>query len=370
MKKIKILELTNYTSGGCGVGARVIQEARLLAKNHEVQVFSSYYEKGTNKICPIEEKINKLIIKRFPAKYLGGQSFMSWNFQKEAIKFKPDIIIAHAYRHFHTTRALKIAKKIGAKIFLVTHAPFVEGDTTRSLKEKLIVNLYDKFFARFYINKFNKIIAITPWEIPLLEKIGAKKDKIVLIPNGIREEFFIPSKKKEQNKILFMGRISPIKDLETLILAMKYVKNKNLRLEIIGPAELGYLKILQNLIKSNNLQNKVKITNKTYDYKEQISNLDEAKIYVLPSKSEAMPQTLIEAMARGKIVIASNNGGSSALIVNGKTGHLFQIGDPEALAEKINQALSSNQLNIKKATKKYVEQYRWSTIIKKLEALF
>ena len=83
MKKLKILELTNYSAGGCGVGARVLQEAEMLSKKHDVHIFSSYYEKGTNKICSAEETKGKVKIKRFPAlqpglgilKYIpGGQS--------------------------------------------------------------------------------------------------------------------------------------------------------------------------------------------------------------------------------------------------------------------------------------------------------
>ena len=381
MKKLKILELTNYSAGGCGVGARVLQEAEMLSKKHDVHIFSSYYEKGTNKICSAEETKGKVKIKRFPAlqpglgilKYIpGGQSYMFWRFQKEALEFKPDVIIAHAYRHPHTTQAIKIAKKLGAKLFLVTHAPFLpERHLRKTLSEKLSVWFYDHLIAPITLNKFDKIIAITPWEIPILEKIGVKKEKIVLIPNGLKEEFFKnKAKSKEQSIILFMGRISPIKDLETLILSINYIKDKTIKINIIGPAEPQYLAKLKSLIKENNLYSRVKITDKVYTRKEQIENLDSSKIYVLPSKSEAMPQTLIEAMARGKIVIASNNRGSSAIVQDRKTGYLFQVGNAQNLAEKIDLALSANQNNLKNAAKAYVKQFHWDILIKKLESLF
>ena len=60
---------------------------------------------------------------------------MTWNGgQKVVVKalgdFKPDIIIAHSYRHTHSVIASKIAKKLGAKSFLVTHAPFANVSRT------------------------------------------------------------------------------------------------------------------------------------------------------------------------------------------------------------------------------------------------
>src|SRR3989344_7071264 len=132
---MKILELTNFTAGGCGVGARVLEESKRLSKNHNVIIFSSNHVKGSDEIAKREEIIGKIKIIRFPVVKLGGESFMFWlnkEAEKEALKFRPDIIIAHSYRHMHTTKALKLRNKVKSKIFLVTHAPFIEKNITRS----------------------------------------------------------------------------------------------------------------------------------------------------------------------------------------------------------------------------------------------
>ena len=140
---MRILELTHFSQGACGVWARAREEAlRLCRRGYEVVVFSSNAIKGKEGFAKRDDNIDNVKIKRFPFVKLGGESFMSWNFQKEALKFYPDIIIAHNYRQLHTTRALKIAKKIKesgkeCRVFLVTHAPFVEGDITRSFRDKL-----------------------------------------------------------------------------------------------------------------------------------------------------------------------------------------------------------------------------------------
>ena len=96
---MKILELTNFSAGICGVWARVREEAtRLSALGHEVVVFSSNITKGDNKIASEFDLIKDVKIQRFSAKKLGGESYMQWypSAEKSVINFNPDIIIAHS----------------------------------------------------------------------------------------------------------------------------------------------------------------------------------------------------------------------------------------------------------------------------------
>jgi L-malate glycosyltransferase len=364
---MKILELTNYSAGSCGVFMRAIQEASMLSeRGHNVRMFSSNLTKGSEKIAKSSEFINGVEITRFPSTKLGGESFISWNFEKQALDFRPEIIIAHSYRHLHSTKALKIAKKIGARVFLITHAPF--GRVDRGFFSKIMVYLYDHIIGKYCINKFDKVIRITNWELPYLRDLGLNDKKIEYVPNGIPELFFTQKKIIEQEKILFLGRISPIKDLETLIRAISLLKNKKVKLEIVGPAEEDYLKRLKDLINELNLGDRIYFSPAIYDISEKIKKIDSCKIFVLPSKSEGMPQSLIEAMAREKVVIASNNQGAMDLINDKVNGYLFNIGDWRELADKIDRALvEKNNLPLK--AKKSVEKFNWINIVKKLEKL-
>src|SRR3989344_5663053 len=146
---MKILEITNYTAGGCGVGMRVLKESQLLTeRGHQVTIFSSNIVKGSEDLCSIEEKQGRVNIQRFPSRRLGGESYMKFNFVKEALNLKPDVIIVHAYRHMHNLQALKIAQKLKCKIFLVTHAPFAR-EASRTWIQNKIVNLYDNLTILF-----------------------------------------------------------------------------------------------------------------------------------------------------------------------------------------------------------------------------
>src|SRR3989339_162283 len=101
----------------------------------------------------------------------------------------------------------------------------------------------------------------------------------------------------------------------------------------------------------------------------KIKKIDSCKVFVLPSKREGMSVALIEALARKRIVIASDNPAAKDLIQDGKNGFLFGIGNEKALAEKIDLALSGKNDKIRVEARKSVLQFSWDKVIKKLEKI-
>ncbi len=374
---MKILEITEYSAGICGVWQRVKQESEeLVKKGNEVYVFSSDIEKGTNNKVPKYELTKGIKIFRFPVKKRVFNKFSenvnSFEFCSKFNEIKPDIVITHLI-HPHSFKALTYSEKRKIPCYLVTHAPF---NVKRSPALSLLTKMYYSFKVSKKIKRFSKIITITKWEIPYLNKLGIKKEKIIYIPNYIPNEFFKEKIKPfSGKKILFLGRIAPIKDLETLIRAFKIVnqKNKKITLEITGPIEKPYGQELFKLIKKLQLTDSIKFIRPIYDLNKKIKKIGEADIFVLPSKREAMPQAIIEAMSLGKIVIASSTSGAQEIIENHKNGFLFQIGNYKELAEILSDVLSSKDLkNInqtQKNARKTSEQFKISHLIDKLERL-
>jgi glycosyltransferase involved in cell wall biosynthesis len=378
---MKVLEICPYSSGGCGVWARVKQEAlELIKKGYQVKIFSSNFDKGTDKIVPSREMLSSVEITRFPSKKIGGESFMKFNFLQEAIDYSPDIIIVHNYRHLHTTKALKLKKILNkqgknCKIFLVTHAPFVEGNITRTKFQTVVVNFYDRIIGPATLNKFDKILAISRWEIPYLLACSAKKEKIYYLPNGTPEEFFkIKVKEAKENRILFLGRTAPKKKIETIIKAIPLIKTKNFFIEIVGPKEEEYKRKLDNLISSMHVGDKITFSNPIYNLDEKINKIDSSKIYVLASRVEGMPQGIVEAMARGRIVIGTDSIAIRDIIEDKKNGFLFEFNNAKDLAEKIDFILDKKNLKeieqIKKNALESSKKYSWSLLIKELTNLF
>jgi len=362
---MKILEICCFSAGGCGVWQRAKDESIEFSKlGHKVAVFSSNVEKGTNRVLPSEDKIENIEIFRFPTrKYPFSKNVLHFNFEKQLEIFSPDLVITHLL-HPHSFKALKICNELNIPIFLVTHAPF---NVKRNFPLNILTKIWD-YKIKKNINKFDKIISITKWEIPYLEKLKVNKDKIAYIPNGIREKFFTEKSSKEKNQVLYTGRMSPVKNIETLITALSLVKDKSLKLKLLGKVEPEYKSVLDNLIQKLNLKDEIEIIDKVYDIDDQIFALNESKIFVLPSLREAMPQVLIEAMSREKIVISSNTDGGKEIIEDKKNGLLFNIGDSEQLAKLIKSSLHGKS-KIKQNAKKSAEKYEWKKLIKKYEKL-
>jgi len=360
---MKILEICPFSAGICGVWSRVKQESiELSKKGHEVYVFSSNIEKGTNRKISHFEEINGIKIKRFTGKDSSfSENVKNFNFEDELIKLNPDIVITHLM-HPHSFRALKICRRKRISCYLVTHAPF-------NVKRRVMLSLLTKGYYTLkvipQINKFTAIIAITKWEIPNLLELGVSKDKIVYIPNGIPNEFFTQKKSQEKDKVLFLGRIAPIKNLEILIsVARQFPK---ISFSIVGVAEPKYLRKINSLKPKN-----VQVYSPIYDTKKKIKLIDEHKIFVLPSKREAMPQSLIEAMARGKIAISSNTNGGKEIIKNNQNGFLFKIGNKEDLKNKIQSVLTMKLFELSKIRKNAinsVKKFKWDNLIEKLEKI-
>lgn len=296
-----------------GVWNRVENMAlELIRRGHEVCTFTSNLKAGTDEILEPYEEYKGIHIYRYGVKHKISKNASFWDYKelkKDILRIRPDIIDCQTYRHPESNFMLKLAKKNEIKIFLTTHAPF---NVERNWKLRLFTKLYDLFYKNI-LNKFDKVIAITKWEIPYLLRLGCKQENILFIPNSLPEEFY-QNPRRDGDGILFLGRIAPVKDLETLDSALE---NLEIKATAIGPTEKNYKPKFRN----------IKIDSPVYDLKEKIAEIDKCEIFVLPSKREAMPYSIIEAMARGRMVIASETDGAKELIEHGKNGFLFPIRD-------------------------------------------
>jgi len=244
-KQTKILILVGFSKGPSGVWQRARDEAvEFKNRGYDVTIFSTNAVKGKPDERADEfDTVEGVPIIRFPYMKLGGESYMTWNFNYEAMKLNPSIIITHCYRHTHSDKALKIAKKLGAKCYCVTHAPFVKE---RPIPSKFVVWLKDYFSN---ITKFDKIIAISKWELPLIKQLGhgVWPSQIKRIPNPLPDKFFDFKTETEAGDsygLLFIGRFSEIKQLDVLIRGVGLSDYTNLTM--VGTGEDDYLKELYN----------------------------------------------------------------------------------------------------------------------------
>ncbi|MCZ8372452.1 glycosyltransferase family 4 protein [Phocaeicola sp. KGMB11183] len=150
-------------------------------------------------------------------------------------------------------------------------------------------------------------------------------------------------KLKGKKIILYIGRLTEVKNLNLLINAYKQIANPNYTLILVG--EGNQKKQLQEKVQKLNLSNQVLFVGR-YEGNELYAWYNLANIFVLPSVYEPFGAVTAEALQAGCPVLCSQNAGSAELIKNNINGHLFDPQNENQLAillkEYINNAPNIN----------------------------
>lgn len=264
--------------------------------------------------------------------------------------FEPNIIHTHLYALEYIIPIISFCKKKNIKIIHTIH----------NVAEKEVPKKLQIFQKRWFRKGLVLPVAISEIVRDSIEcRYGIKKCEIPVIYNGIDL-----SKCKSKNNydfnniILHIGRFSEQKNHSELIEMFYecYKKNKKLKLYLVGTGELR--KQIEDQV------NKMKINNNVF-FKGALSDcysiMNEADIFVLPSKWEGMPMTLIEAMGTGLPCIAYPVGGIPDMIINEKNGYLAQ--NKKDFIDKI-LLLSNNEKKREALGKKAIESsYQYSSEI-------
>jgi len=214
------------------------------------------------------------------------------------------------------------------------------------------------------------IIRVRSTDISSFEDVGISKSKIFHVPNGFdSSKFFQDSTSNCRKKlnlpldkkiILNVGNLyGEVKGHRYLIEAIyEIVKHRNdVLCIIVGKGKLE--NSIQEQIYNLKLENFVKLVGgKSYD--EVSLWMNACNVFVMPSLRESFGVVQVEALACGKPVVATFNGGSESIIVSDEYGLLAEPGDSQGLADKIELALEKEWDEEK--IKKYVEQYQWEYI--------
>lgn len=169
------------------------------------------------------------------------------------------------------------------------------------------------------------------------------KDKCTVIPNPIdfKENAGIALKTRKKNKIVTVGRLMPQKNQLMLIDSFNEFLKKHSEYQLVIYGEGPYRETLENRIKELNIENNVLLFGSTNNVFDEIKD---AKIFVMTSNYEGMPNALIEAMCLGLPVISTKVSGADDLIINGENGYLIDLNDKEKLVEKMNYIIENNEI--------------------------
>lgn len=163
-------------------------------------------------------------------------------------------------------------------------------------------------------------------------------ERSVVIPNAVALPPLEPRPPRPVPLLVTVGRLTPPKDFRTLVAALAGVRLEFRALVVGDGPERDSA---ADAIRAAALDERVELIG-TRDDVDRI--LGEADIFVLASRSEGMPMSVLEAMAAGVPVVATAVGGVPELVVEGETGLLVPPGDGSALAQAIERLLDDADL--------------------------
>lgn len=141
------------------------------------------------------------------------------------------------------------------------------------------------------------------------------------------------------HRLVMVGRLQAPKDALTLVRALAALRQRPCEAMIVGdgPDRPAVEKEVRRL----GLDSVVRLVGARNDVAELLAAAD---LFVLSSRSEGLPLSILEAMAAGLPVVASNVGGVPEVVVEGETGFLVPPGDPQSLAAAIERLLDDSAL--------------------------
>lgn len=281
---------------------------------------------------------------------------------KEINNFKPDILHLQGSNfspYFLYIRLFSFRAKKIVTIHGIVHkeARFKRG------KKFIIFNFLNKYSEKYIFKKIQNIITVSAAATKLIQ--NNSNARVVTIPNGINfKEIakFSPDPNIITPSLFFLGELRPEKGIELIIRSLVSVKKvfPNIHLYIGGTGIME--KELKDLTRELNIQDNVEFLG--FLKGEKYTYYKSTDIYILPSYWENQPISILEAMASGTAIIASNVGGIPELIENGRTGFLFENNDISDLTQKIIILLSDEKFRKYLGTnaKDKSRNYSWDII--------
>ncbi len=179
----------------------------------------------------------------------------------------------------------------------------------------------------------------------ILKRFNIPSEKVYSIHCGIDISFFnnLRHIEKDEKLILSVARLHPVKGLDYLVKACDILKNKGLSFKCVIVGEGSEKENLRKLILQRELKSYVELAGaKVQD--EILKYYHKARIFVLPSVTEGLPVTLMEAMACKIPVVATKICGIPELVEDGVNGFLVPPKDPQRLADAIEVLLKDSEL--------------------------
>lgn len=325
--------ILNLGSGGAERTTTTLSSC-MAQEGHDVTIFSMT---GNQSFYPVDEKVNLRFL-QMPELPNGNKISRVTAIVKRAKKLRkiikkenPDVLIGMS--HIMSAYAAFCTAGTGIRSVGTERAnPFVlQASTGITILRKVASVLCTGFVAQT-----KKALSFFPKSV---------QKKAVVIPNAVFNPLAVNAEvpAERNNEITAVGRLDYNKGFDVLIDAFHIVHKSHPEMKLIIHGEGPDRDKLENKIRKMGLTDFISLPGAS---PEAILNVSKSSVFVLSSRSEGMPNALIEAMAVGTPCVSTDcDMGPAELINNGINGILVPKDNPEQMADAILRLLNSKELS-------------------------
>ena len=376
MKKSFCLFCANYLPNLGGVERYVYNLSRhLINHGHEVTVVTSNvfqlpsYEVSEEGIEIYRLPCYNVMKGRYPILKKNGEF---WELDKKLSEKHFDLVVINARFYIHSLYAASFAQRNNIRCITVEH-----GSTHLSVDNKILdffVAHVEHFVTMLLKKRCNENYAVSQAAGKWSEHFGIKSSGTLynaIDINAVEDaaEKEVLDYRKEygisdtDTIITFTGRLLKIKGVYELLDAFKALNRDDVYLFYAGDGpEMEQLKA--------NANDKVVFLGQI-DFDHVVSLLNASDIYCMPSVSEGMSTSVLEAIATETFVITTYNGGARELITSDEYGIITKGNTVEETKQALQKALDKDyrDIAVKKAYVKLIDGFTWQRTAEKLESL-
>jgi glycosyltransferase involved in cell wall biosynthesis len=285
-------------------------------------------------------------------------------------RLRPDVLLCHGYKAGVLGRLA--ARRRGVVVVAVSR-----GWTRESAK----VRFYE-MLDRVNLRWMDRVVCVSEAQAVKVRRAGVRSERVRVIHNAVDPERFLDPDPHYRDKMLrnfrrpmkrlvgAAGRLSPEKGFSVLVAAAERVVRRDPSVGFVLFGEGKCRDALREQIKAAGLTGSFVLSGFRPDLDRFVPLLD---LLVLPSFTEGLPNVVLEAFAAGIPVVASAVGGTPELVADGASGFLVPPGDPDALADRIREALASEDrlrdMGLH-GRQQVVEQFTFAAQARKYQDLF
>lgn len=203
----------------------------------------------------------------------------------------------------------------------------------------------------------------------VMSRYRINPDRIAVVPNGVDESFLYTGVRSlhPRPRLLFVGRLAVQKNLPLLLHALNGVSDRFETILVGDGAMSGELRQVANDLRLHNVR-----FHGRADGSELRDLYRQADVFVLPSEREGLPLVLLEAMAMGLPIVATDVPGNRDVVVPGQNGMLVPLGDPGALREALLRVTADpvDYQRMSDNCKRLAKSYSWRVVADNFDRLY